>query len=145
MSSILRGRILEDVQASCGGRGRRARQRAQTGFHGHDNPASLWPTGDCVRAGAVQIAGSVRGLGAAPATPARGFAGGRSARHHHGQRRAGIDGCAQKKSFAPDGHECIIDRLALVMGTRGLLHFLKHAFRATSSTGSAARMCLMPA
>ena len=107
---------------------------AQVGFHGHDNLGiAVANSVLAVRAGAVQIDGSTRGFGAgAGNTRNEVFA----AVCDRLGIRTGIDVLALMDAAedvvrpAMDG-ECIIDRLALVMGYAGVYSsFLRHAYRA---------------
>ena len=98
--------ILEDVQHRVEAVVAELGNDAQTGFHGHDNLGiAVANSVIAVRAGAVQIDGSVRGFGAgAGNTTQRGVRrGGRSARHQHGHRRAGTDGCRRRGRASGDG------------------------------------------
>ena len=139
--------ILEDVQhrveavvAEIGG-------DAQVGFHGHDNLGiAVANSVIAVRAGAVQIDGSVRGFGAgAGNTRNEVFA----AVAERLGIKTGIDVLALMDA-AEDvvrpvmDSECIIDRLALVMGYAGVYSsFLKHAFRAAEQYGVSGADVLM--
>jgi 4-hydroxy 2-oxovalerate aldolase len=139
--------ILEDVQhrvravvAELGG-------DAQVGFHGHDNLGiAVANSVIAVRAGAVQIDGSVRGFGAgAGNTRNEVFA----AVAERLGITTGIDVLALMDA-AEDvvrpvmDSECIIDRLALVMGYAGVYSsFLKHAFRAAEQYGVSGADVLM--
>jgi len=112
---------------------------AQTGFHGHDNLGiAVANSVLAVRAGAVQIDGSTRGFGAgAGNTRNEVFA----AVCDRLGIRTGIDVLALMDA-AEDvvrpvmDNECIIDRLALVMGYAGVYSsFLRHAYRAAEQYG----------
>lgn len=107
---------------------------AQVGFHGHDNLGiAVSNSVLAVRAGAVQIDGSTRGFGAgAGNTRNEVFA----AVCDRLGIETGIDVLALMDA-AEDvvrpvmNGECIIDRMALVMGYAGVYSsFLKHAYRA---------------
>lgn len=107
---------------------------AQVGFHGHDNLGiAVSNSVLAVRAGAVQIDGSTRGFGAgAGNTRNEVFA----AVCDRLGIETGIDVLALMDAAEDvvrpvmDG-ECIIDRMALVMGYAGVYSsFLKHAYRA---------------
>jgi 4-hydroxy 2-oxovalerate aldolase len=107
---------------------------AQVGFHGHDNLGiAVANSVLAVSAGAVQIDGSTRGFGAgAGNTRNEVFA----AVCDRLGIRTGIDVLALMDAAEDvvrpvmDG-ECIIDRLALVMGYAGVYSsFLRHAYRA---------------
>jgi 4-hydroxy 2-oxovalerate aldolase len=139
--------ILEDVQyrveavvAELGG-------TAQVGFHGHDNlNIAVANSVIAVRAGAVQIDGSTRGFGAgAGNTRNEVFA---AVAERLGIRtgidvRAIIDVAEDVVRPVMDG-ECIIDRLALVMGYAGVYSsFLKHAYRAADQYGVSGADVLM--
>ncbi len=109
---------------------------AQVGFHGHDNLGiAVANSVLAVRAGAVQIDGSTRGFGAgAGNTRNEVFA----AVCDRLGIRTGIDVLALMDAAEDvvrpvmDG-ECVIDRLALVMGYAGVYSsFLKHAYRAAA-------------
>ena len=131
--------ILEDVQyrveacvAELGG-------DAQVGFHGHDNlNIAVANSVIAVRAGAVQIDGSTRGFGA-------GAGNTRNEVFAAVAERLGIstgidvlgliDVAEDIVRPVMDG-ECIIDRLALIMGYAGVYSsFLKHAYRAAEQYG----------
>ena len=112
---------------------------AQTGFHGHDNLGiAVANSVLAVRAGAVQIDGSTRGFGAgAGNTRNEVFA----AVCDRLGIRTGIDVLALMDA-AEDvvrpvmDNECIIDRLALVMGYAGVYSsFLRHAYQAAEQYG----------
>lgn len=126
--------ILEDAQyrveavvAELGG-------DAQVGFHAHDNlNIAVANSVIAVRAGAVQIDGSTRGFGA-------GAGNTRNEVFAAVAERLGIttgidvlgliDVAEDIVRPVMDG-ECIIDRLALIMGYAGVYSsFLKHAYRA---------------
>jgi 4-hydroxy 2-oxovalerate aldolase len=112
---------------------------AMVGFHGHDNLGiAVANSVLAVRAGATQIDGSTRGFGAgAGNTRNEVFA----AVCDRLGIRTGIDVLALMDAAEDvvrpvmDG-ECIIDRLALVMGYAGVYSsFLKHAYRAAEQYG----------
>ncbi len=107
---------------------------AQVGFHGHENLSlSLGNSILAVRAGAVQIDGSTRRFGAGAGNMScEAFA----AVTDRLGIRTGLDTIkmmdAAEDVVRPimDG-ECVLDRLALVMGYAGVYSsFLKHAYRA---------------
>lgn len=112
---------------------------AMVGFHGHDNLGIAVANSIlAVRAGAVQIDGSTRGFGAgAGNTRNEVFA----AVCDRLGVSTGIDVLALMDA-AEDvvrpvmDQECIIDRLALVMGYAGVYSsFLRHAYRAAEQYG----------
>ena len=139
--------ILEDVQNRVEAVVAELHGDAQVGFHGHDNLGiAVANSVIAVRAGAVQIDGSVRGFGAgAGNTRNEVFA----AVADRLGIKTGIDVLALMDS-AEDvvrpvmDSECIIDRLALVMGYAGVYSsFLKHAFRAAEQYGVSGADVLM--
>ena len=112
---------------------------AQVGFHGHENLSlSVANTVLAVRAGAVQVDGSTRRFGAgAGNTSVEAMA----AVFERLGIRTGIDVLkiidAAEDVVRPvmDG-ECVLDRLALIMGYAGVYSsFLKHANRAADRYG----------
>lgn len=123
---------VEAVVAELGG-------DAQVGFHGHENLSlSMANTITAIEAGAVQVDGSTRRFGAgsgntscealAAVTEKMGI-------------RTGLDVLkmidAAEDVVRPimDG-ECVLDRLALIMGYAGVYSsFLKHAYRAAERYG----------
>ena len=134
--------ILEDVQHRVEAVVAELGDDAQVGFHGHENLGlAVANSVLAVRAGAVQIDGSVRGFGAgAGNTRIEVFA----AVADRLGITTGIDVLALMDAAEDvvrpvmDG-ECIIDRLALIMGYAGVYSsFLKHAYRPPSGTASAA-------
>ena len=131
--------ILEDVQYRVEALVAELGRDAQVGFHGHDNlNIAVANSVIAVRAGAVQVDGSTRGFGAgAGNTRNEVFA----AVAERLGISTGIDALrlidAAEDVVRPvmDG-ECIIDRLALVMGYAGVYSsFLKHAYRAAEQYG----------
>ena len=107
---------------------------AQVGFHGHENLSlSLANTICAIRAGAVQVDGSTRRFGAGSGnTSCEAFA----AVAERLGIRTGLD-VLKMIDVAEDvvrpvmDDECLLDRLALIMGYAGVYSsFLKHAFRA---------------
>ena len=107
---------------------------AQVGFHGHENLSlSLANTIGAIRAGAVQVDGSTRRFGAGSGnTSCEALA----AVTERLGIRTGLDVLAMidvaEDVVRPimDG-ECLLDRLALIMGYAGVYSsFLKHAYRA---------------
>lgn len=107
---------------------------AQTGFHGHENLSlSLANTLLAIEAGAVQVDGSTRRFGAgAGNTSCEAFA---AVAERRGIRTGldvlkMIDAAEDVVRPVMDG-ECLLDRLALIMGYAGVYSsFLKHAYRA---------------
>ncbi len=107
---------------------------AQTGFHGHENLSlSLANTILAIRAGAVQVDGSTRRFGAGSGnTSCEALA----AVADRLGIRTGLD-VLKMIDVAEDvvrpimDGECVLDRLAIVMGYAGVYSsFLKHAYRA---------------
>jgi 4-hydroxy 2-oxovalerate aldolase len=112
---------------------------AQVGFHGHENLSlSVANTVLAIRAGAVQVDGSTRRFGAgAGNTSVEALA----AVLERLGIRTGIDVLgiidAAEDVVRPvmDG-ECVLDRLAIIMGYAGVYSsFLKHAYRAAERYG----------
>ena len=112
---------------------------AQVGFHGHENLSlSLANTICAIRAGAVQVDGSTRRFGAGSGnTSCEAFA----AVAERLGIRTGLD-VLEMIDVAEDvvrpvmDDECVLDRLALIMGFAGVYSsFLKHAFRAAERYG----------
>lgn len=107
---------------------------AETGFHGHENLSLSLANSICaVRAGAVQIDGSTRRFGAGSGNTSceamaavfekLGITTGLDV-------LAMIDAAEDVVRPAMDS-ECVLDRLALIMGYAGVYSsFLKHAYRA---------------
>jgi len=113
--------------------------QAQVGFHGHENLSlSVANSVLAVRAGAVQVDGSTRRFGAgAGNTSVEAMA----AVFERLGIRTGIDVLAiidaAEDVVRPvmDG-ECVLDRLAIIMGYAGVYSsFLKHAYRAADRYG----------
>ncbi len=107
---------------------------AQVGFHGHENLSlSMANTILAIRAGAVQVDGSTRRFGAgAGNTSCEALA----AVTERLGIKTGLD-VIKMMDAAEDvvrpimDEECVLDRLALVMGYAGVYSsFLKHAYRA---------------
>lgn len=131
--------ILEDVQYRVESVVAELGDDAQVGFHGHDNlNIAVANSVIAVRSGAVQIDGSTRGFGA-------GAGNTRNEVFAAVAERLGIstgidvlrliDAAEDVVRPVMDG-ECIIDRLALVMGYAGVYSsFLKHAYRAAEQYG----------
>lgn len=112
---------------------------AQVGFHGHENLSlSLANTILAIRAGAVQVDGSTRRLGAGSGNTSCEALAAVCARLGI---RTGLD-VLKMIDAAEDvvrpimDDECKLDRLALVMGYAGVYSsFLKHAYRAADRYG----------
>ena len=126
--------ILEDVQHRVEAVVSELRGDAQVGFHGHDNlNIAVANSIIAVRAGAVQIDGSTRGFGA-------GAGNTRNEVFAAVAERVGIStgiNVLDLIDVAEDvvrpvmDSECVIDRMALIMGYAGVYSsFLKHAYRA---------------
>jgi 4-hydroxy 2-oxovalerate aldolase len=112
---------------------------AQVGFHGHENLSlSLANTVLAIRAGAVQVDGSTRRFGAGSGnTSCEALA----AVAERLGIRTGLD-VLKMIDVAEDvvrpvmDDECVLDRLALIMGYAGVYSsFLKHAYRAADRYG----------
>jgi 4-hydroxy 2-oxovalerate aldolase len=112
---------------------------AQVGFHGHENlSVSVANTVLAIRAGAVQVDGSTRRFGAgAGNTSVEALA----AVLERLEVRTGIDvlkiiDVAEDVVRPVMDEECVLDRLALIMGYAGVYSsFLKHAYRAAERYG----------
>ncbi len=112
---------------------------AQVGFHGHENLSlSVANTVLAIRAGAVQVDGSTRRFGAgAGNTSVEALA----AVLEKLGIRTGIDvlriiDAAEDVVRPVMDDECVLDRLALIMGYAGVYSsFLKHAYRAADRYG----------
>ena len=112
---------------------------AQVGFHGHENLSlSVANTVLAVRAGAVQVDGSTRRFGAgAGNTSVEAMA----AVFERLGIKTGIDvlaiiDAAEDVVRPVMDSECVLDRLALIMGYAGVYSsFLKHAYRAADRYG----------
>lgn len=112
---------------------------AQVGFHGHENLSlSVANTVLAIRAGAVQVDGSTRRFGAgAGNTSVEALA----AVLERLGIRTGIDvlktiDAAEDVVRPVMDEECVLDRLALIMGYAGVYSsFLKHAYRAAERYG----------
>ncbi|GLZ28602.1 4-hydroxy-2-oxovalerate aldolase 1 [Lentzea sp. NBRC 105346] len=122
---------------------------AQVGFHGHENLGlSVANSVAAVRAGAQQIDGSVRGFGAgAGNTPLEAFVGvcdklGFS---------TGVDffkivDAAEDVVRPVMPEECLLDRMALMMGYAGVYSsFLKHAYTQAARYGVSGAQILVRA
>jgi len=112
---------------------------AQVGFHGHENLSlSVANTVLAIRAGAVQVDGSTRRFGAgAGNTSVEALA---AVLERLGVR-TGIDvlkivDAAEDVVRPVMDEECVLDRMALLMGYAGVYSsFLKHAYRAAERYG----------
>jgi 4-hydroxy 2-oxovalerate aldolase len=112
---------------------------AQVGFHGHENLSlSVANTVLAIRAGAVQVDGSTRRFGAgAGNTSVEALAAVLERLGVH----TGIDvlkiiDAAEDVVRPVMDEECVLDRLALIMGYAGVYSsFLKHAYRAAERYG----------
>jgi 4-hydroxy 2-oxovalerate aldolase len=112
---------------------------AQVGFHGHENLGlAVGNSLLAVRAGAVQIDGSTRRFGAgAGNTPLEAFvaAAEKLELKTDVDTLALIDAAEDAVRPVMDG-ECVLDRLAVVMGYAGVYSsFLKHAYRVAERYG----------
>jgi 4-hydroxy 2-oxovalerate aldolase len=107
---------------------------AQVGFHAHDNlNIAVANSVLAVRAGAVQIDGSTRGFGAGAGNTRNEVFAAVAERLgiSTGVNVRGIIDVAEDVVRPVMDSECIIDRLALMMGYAGVYSsFLKHAYRA---------------
>ncbi len=126
--------ILDDVAHRVEAVVSELRSDAQVGFHGHDNlNIAVANSVVAVRAGAVQIDGSTRGFGA-------GAGNTRNEVFAAVAERLGIStginvldiiDVAEEVVRPVMDSECVIDRMALIMGYAGVYSsFLKHAYRA---------------
>jgi 4-hydroxy 2-oxovalerate aldolase len=126
--------ILDDVKYRVEAAVAELGNDAQVGFHGHDNlNIAVANSVIAVRAGAVQIDGSTRGFGA-------GAGNTRNEVFAAVAERLGIStgvdvlkiiDAAEDVVRPVMDSECVIDRLALVMGYAGVYSsFLRHAYRA---------------
>lgn len=131
--------ILEDVSDRVSALVAELGDDAQVGFHGHENLAlGVANSVAALRAGAVQIDGSVRRSGAgAGNTPIEAFV----AVCDKLGIRTGVDVSkiidAAEDAVRPvmDG-ECVLDRMSIMMGYAGVYSsFLKHADRAAERYG----------
>ena len=131
--------VLEDASERVAALVAEIGSEAQVGFHGHENLSlSVANTVLAVRAGAVQVDGSTRRFGAgAGNTSVEAMA----AVFERLGVKTGIDVLAiidaAEDVVRPvmDG-ECVLDRLALIMGYAGVYSsFLKHAYRAADRYG----------
>jgi 4-hydroxy 2-oxovalerate aldolase len=126
--------ILEDASDRVAALVAELGDQTQVGFHGHENLSlSLANTIAAIRAGAVQVDGSTRRFGAgAGNTSCEALA---AVTDRLGVRTGldtlkMIDVAEDVVRPVMDG-ECVLDRLALIMGYAGVYSsFLKHAYRA---------------
>jgi 4-hydroxy 2-oxovalerate aldolase len=131
--------ILEEVGERVAALVDALRGDVQVGFHGHENLSlSLANTLFAIRAGAVQVDGSTRRFGAGSGnTSCEALA---AVCERLGIRTgldvlAMIDAAEDVVRPVMDG-ECVLDRLALIMGYAGVYSsFLKHAYRASEKYG----------
>jgi 4-hydroxy 2-oxovalerate aldolase len=120
---------------------------AQVGFHGHENLSLGVANSLCaIKAGAVQIDGSARRFGAgAGNTPVEALA----AVCDKLGITTGIDvlrmiDVAEEVVRPVMDGECVLDRLALIMGYTGVYSsFLRHAYRAAEQYGVSGAEILM--
>ena len=107
---------------------------AQVGFHGHDNLGlAVANSVLAMRAGAVQIDGSVRGFGAGAGNTRNEVLAAVLDKLgvRHGCNTLALVDAAEDVVRPVMDAECVIDRLAIVMGYAGVYSsFLKHAYRA---------------
>jgi 4-hydroxy 2-oxovalerate aldolase len=127
--ALVMDQVTERVQALVAELG----DDAQVGFHGHENLAlGVANSILAARAGAVQIDGSTRRFGAgAGNTPVEAFV---AAAEKLGIRTGvdvfGIIDAAEDVVRPVMDDECLLDRLAILMGYAGVYSsFLKHAYR----------------
>ncbi len=139
--------ILEDAADRVAALVAELGEDAQVGFHGHENLSlSMGNTIMAIRAGAVQVDGSTRRFGAgAGNTSSEALA----AVTERLGIRTGLD-VVKMMDAAEDvvrpimDDECVLDRLALVMGYAGVYSsFLKHAYRAADRYGVSGAAILM--
>jgi 4-hydroxy 2-oxovalerate aldolase len=112
---------------------------AQVGFHGHQNLGlGVANTVAAVRAGAVQVDGSTRSLGAGagnPPTEALAIVLAKLGVETGIDRLAMLDVAEDVVRPMMDA-DCVLDRLSLIMGMTGVYSsFLKHAYRAAERHG----------
>jgi 4-hydroxy 2-oxovalerate aldolase len=131
--------VLEDVTARVAAVVAEVSGDAEVGFHGHENlGVSVANTVLAVRAGAVQIDGSTRALGAgAGNTPLEVFA---AVADRLGIRTgldvAGLIDVAEDVVRPVMEADCVKDRLAITMGYAGVYSsFLRHAYDAAATYG----------
>jgi 4-hydroxy 2-oxovalerate aldolase len=126
--------ILDDVTERVSAVVAELGKDAQVGFHAHDNlNIAVANSVLAVRAGAVQIDGSTRGFGAGAGNTRNEVFAAVAERLgiSTGVNVRGIIDVAEDVVRPVMDSECIIDRLALMMGYAGVYSsFLKHAYRA---------------
>jgi 4-hydroxy 2-oxovalerate aldolase len=131
--------ILEDVQHRVEAVVAELNGDAQVGFHAHDNlNIAVANSVIAVRAGAVQIDGSTRGFGAGAGNTRNEVFAAVAERLgiKTGVDVLGLIDVAEDIVRPVMDGECIIDRLALIMGYAGVYSsFLKHAYRAAEQYG----------
>jgi 4-hydroxy 2-oxovalerate aldolase len=139
--------VMRDVTARVEAVSAELGDDAQVGFHGHENLSlSLANTITAIEAGAVQVDGSTRRFGAGSGnTSCEALA----AVAEKMGIRTGLD-VLKMIDVAEDvvrpimDGECVLDRLALVMGYAGVYSsFLKHAYRAAERYGVSGADILM--
>ena len=131
--------ILDGVRRQGGSARRRAGDDAQVGFHGHENLGlGVANSVEAVRAGAKQIDGACRRFGAgAGNTPVEALVG----VFDKLGVKTGIDffeiaDAAEEVVRPAMPAECLLDRIALIMGYSGVYSsFLKHAIRQSERYG----------
>ena len=131
--------VMDDVTDRVGALVAELGADAQVGFHGHENLGlGVGNSVAAVRAGALQIDGSTRRLGAgAGNTPVEAFA----AVCQKMGIRTGIDvlkiiDAAEDVVRPVMDEECLLDRMSLLMGHAGVYSsFLKHAYRQAERYG----------
>ncbi|TGA89742.1 4-hydroxy-2-oxovalerate aldolase [Streptomyces sp. MZ04] len=131
--------VMDDVTDRVGALVAELGGDAQVGFHGHENLGlGVGNSVAAVRAGALQIDGSTRRLGAgAGNTPVEAFA----AVCQKMGIRTGIDvlkiiDAAEDVVRPVMDDECLLDRMSLLMGHAGVYSsFLKHAYRQAERYG----------
>ncbi|MFI5807071.1 4-hydroxy-2-oxovalerate aldolase [Streptomyces sp. NPDC051561] len=131
--------VMDDVTGRVGALVAELGEDAQVGFHGHENLGlGVGNSVAAVRAGALQIDGSTRRLGAgAGNTPVEAFA----AVCQKMGLRTGIDvlkiiDAAEDVVRPVMDEECLLDRMSLLMGHAGVYSsFLKHADRQAGRYG----------
>jgi 4-hydroxy 2-oxovalerate aldolase len=131
--------ILEDVQHRVEAVVAELGNDAQVGFHAHDNlNIAVANSVIAVRAGAVQIDGSTRGFGAGAGNTRNEVFAAVAERLgiSTGVNVLDIIDVAEDVVRPVMDSECVIDRMALVMGYAGVYSsFLKHAYRAADEYG----------
>jgi len=131
--------VMEDASERVAALAAELGSDAQVGFHGHENLSlSVANTVLAIRAGAVQVDGSTRRFGAgAGNTSVEALA---AVLERLGVRTGidvlGIIDVAEDVVRPVMDGECVLDRLALIMGYAGVYSsFLKHAYRAAERYG----------